>query len=342
MTKKLNALGAALSSLDLASDEEDPKVKRPHQITQSGPVLQKRENLAGQLSEGKVRTTSQRYVEPDKCRMWRRHNRLYHLLSPDNCQDLINDIRAKRSQHTPAIARPLKDDPDGYEYEVIAGARRHFAVNYLREEEGMKDLLYLIEVRRVDDEDAFLLSDAENRGREDISDYERALDYASALREFYNGNQKRMAEKIGVPRSSLRHYLNLASLPDEIVKAFAVPTEIALRGATKLAPLLNDDIKKPIIFERANEIRKQQERAAELGQVVPYDAPSVIKELVAAASQPRTGIRKAPKIVQTATGATLFEIEKGKKYYTVRIPISQSGHATEIAKELKKEIAKAR
>jgi hypothetical protein len=61
------------------------------------------------------------------------------------------------------------------EYEVICGARRHWTVAWLRAN-NYRQFRFLVEVRELSDEEAFRLSDIENRDREDISDYERAID----------------------------------------------------------------------------------------------------------------------------------------------------------------------
>lgn len=340
MNKRLGALDAAFSQLDV-----DPKKSADKREKVDVPkVLRQRNSLADEVAGGRVKSASQRLVLPSQCRMWRRHNRIYELLSPDNCRELIDDIRGKETQHTPAIARPIKDDSDGIEYEIIAGARRHFAVNYLREKEGMTNLLYLIEVKRMSDAEAFLVADAENRGRKDISDYERAIDYASALEEYYDGNTQKMADKVGMARTTLRHYLNLAKLPNEIVEAFYVPTDIALRSASKLAPILNDERKHGVVLKKAREIAVAQQRAKELGQAKAYEGSQVMRDLLAASAEPqkRGASRKAVQSIQSDSGSRLFELERGRKFMTIRIPLGQLDNSTELMKKLKREIAKSK
>ena len=63
--------------------------------------------------------------------------------------------------------------------EVICGARRHWTITWLRANNYPR-FRYLIEERELTDEEAFRLADIENRDREDISDYERAVDYVEA------------------------------------------------------------------------------------------------------------------------------------------------------------------
>lgn len=101
---------------------------------------------------------------------------------------------------------------DGPRFEVICGARRHFAVSWLRAN-NYPQFRYLVEERALTDEEAFRLADIENRDREDLSDYERAVDYAQALERYYGGRQKTMATRLEVSEAWLSRYLQLAKLP---------------------------------------------------------------------------------------------------------------------------------
>ena len=120
--------------------------------------------------------------------MWERHNRRYDLLDERNCADLIEGIRAQGGQEFPAIVRALPP-ASVHDWEVICGARRHWTVSWLRAN-GYTRFRFLVEVRELTDEEAFRLADIENRDRRDISDYERANDYAEACRFYYGGHQR--------------------------------------------------------------------------------------------------------------------------------------------------------
>ena len=340
MVKRLGALNDALDGLDAVDDGEVEKRAKRRTVG----VFDDRQNLAVQAAAGRMRSAAIRSVPPGACRMWRRHNRFYHLLTPENCAELIDDIRAKGQQTTPAIVRPLRDDPEGFEYEVIAGARRHFAVTYLREQEKREDLFYLVEVRRIADEEAFLASDAENRGRADISEYERARDYASALAEFYDGNVLRMSEKISISRGTLRHYLNLANLPEAVVAAYPRATDIPLRNATQLTPLLNDPAARGRIEARAEEIANEQASARERGDASAYDARAVHAQLLDAgrAAPIKTAKRKpASETVRNAEGRTILEVENGRKYLTFRVALANTPPTREVLTEIRKRLPKS-
>lgn len=91
-----------------------------------------------------------RRVDPAQCRMWQYHNRDYDLLTEDNCRDLIDSIVAQGGQEQPAIVRELKGEGT-HRFEVIAGARRHFAISWLRDH-NYPEFQYYVEVRDLEDD----------------------------------------------------------------------------------------------------------------------------------------------------------------------------------------------
>lgn len=224
-----------------------------------------------------------RWVDPTQCAMWSRHNRAYELLNVDNCRDLIDSIRSQGQQEFPAIVRRLHGA--GAEYEVICGARRHFAISWLRAN-NYPQFRYLVEVRDLTDEEAFRLADVENRDREDISDFERARDYAAALEQYYGGRQKGMAERLEVSEGWLSRYLALARLPEAVVAAYPSIRDIKELHARILKPLLADPKLAPPILSVATELAEKQ-AAARNGRGAAIDAAQVLAKLRAAAAGPK-------------------------------------------------------
>lgn len=195
------------------------------------------------------------FVDPEKCRMWIHHNRNYKALDKQKCGSLMNSILTEGEQKFPAIVRRLTDDLE-YEYEVICGARRHWVISQLRKYVDKK-FQYLIDVRELSDEDAFRISDIENRQRVDISHYERAKDYSLALRKYYS-SQKEMALKLGVKEAWLSRYLDIARLPPEIIGCFKNKNEILPGHAKKLKKALKVVDAKSEILKLASEIAKSK------------------------------------------------------------------------------------
>ena len=183
-----------------------------------------------------------------------------------SCADLLESLRAQGEQEFPAIVRRVEDDP-AFDYEVISGARRHWSVSYLRNVEH-REIRYLIEERELSDEQAFRLADVENRARQDISDYERALDYRHAVETFYGGVAQRMAERLEVPKAWLSRFLDLGKLPTDVVEAFGDPRQLKERHARTLKPLLADDASRPKVMAEAKRLAGVQTAAVALGAVL--------------------------------------------------------------------------
>ncbi len=239
------------------------------------------------LASGKIESRSLLWVDPAHCKIWEHHNRRYDLLNESNCADLIEGLKSIGRQEFPAIVRPLSG-PGPYKYEVIAGARRHWAISWLRAN-NYPQFRYLVDVRStLTDEEAFRISDIENRDRQDISDYERALDYARALKLYYR-TQKEMADRLEVGEAWLSRFLNLAELPQEIVDAYADLRQIRELHARALGTALKSRSLRQVLLREAAAIRKEQQRRAEEGGR-RLDGEEVIARLKAAVRlKPKAG-----------------------------------------------------
>ena len=208
-----------------------------------------------------------RMVDPLNCKMWERHNRAYADLTEKNCRHLISALLEQGCQEFAAVVR-LSNDPN-YEFEVICGARRHWAVSYLIKN-GRPDFLFQIDVRKLNDEEAFMLGHIENHERKDISHYERAVDFLYALDHYYK-SQKEMASALGEKEAWLSRYLDLARLPNEIVNAFPSQHHILPGHAKILKPFLKNAESKKELFAQAKKI---------VNGGSSLNAADVVKELI--------------------------------------------------------------
>ena len=288
MSKKHKSTGAMFAAL--AAGTATTKQESEHAATEvptgagTPPsnlgLLTGRESAIRAAASGKRLTRITRKVPPERCRIWAHHNRRYDMLSPESCADLIEGFRTKGGQEFPAIVRIVRED-DQYDYEVICGARRHWTATHLK-----MDLL--IEERELTDEEAFVLSDKENRDRKDISDYERALDYMHALNLYYGGVQSRMAQIIGMDPSVLSRYLDVARLDQNIVEAVADVREISRNQVRELKAVMEPGAR--LTKPQADENRETIiERARELAaEEVKRPALDVFRALMAAASSDKT------------------------------------------------------
>lgn len=282
-------------------------------------VLAGRNNRLADLASGGVVSRTHQLVDPARCRMWEGHNRDYAALSEDRCRDLIESLKAQGRQEVPALVRRVSGDPD-HDFEVVCGARRHWSVSWLRSH-NYPEFRFLVEVRELTDEEAFRLSDLENRARSDISDLERARDYLRALDRHYEGHQGRMAERMSVSQSWLSRYLDLARLPDDLLAAFANPYELGIKHVTMLKPLLKADDRRRRVLDGASRLAIAREE----GRGAPTGALDVIRLLAAAADPPkRSGApRKSgllPETVTGSSGAPIMRVDKrGTKALTVTL-----------------------
>src|SRR3546814_5332071 len=103
------------------------------------------------------------------------------ILTEESCRDLIDAFLAAKKQRIPAIVRRLQGDPD-FDFEIVAGVRRWWTVKWLRDHHH-PEYDYLVTIQSVTDEEAFRVSDVENRSRKDITDWERGIEYSRALAE---------------------------------------------------------------------------------------------------------------------------------------------------------------
>jgi ParB family transcriptional regulator, chromosome partitioning protein len=82
--------------------------------------------------------------------------------------------------------------------------------------------------------------------------------YKDALDAKLFSSQRQMAAALNVPQSNLSMALALASLPDEIIQAFASPLELQYRWATVLSGALDKDTAR--VITTASELAKQNPR----------------------------------------------------------------------------------
>lgn len=281
-------------------DETTPEKDR------AGARFLKRSTALAEQATGQRQEKTLRLVDPATCVMWERHNRAYDALTEANTRDLIDGLLSQGQQEFPAIVRRLRPAHEGQgpEFEVICGARRHFAVSWLRANNYPR-FMYLVEERELTDEEAFRLADIENRDREDISDFERARDYVNAIDHYYGGKQKVMAERLQVRPEWLSRYLDLGRLDPAIIAAFPSISDIRELHARTLKPLMKTSAGAEAVLAEARRI--VQERAE--GQTIA--AARVISRLKSAGTPPKA--RSAADAVLGAAGQGVQVRRKGKR-----------------------------
>lgn len=244
-----------------------------------GTTLLGRESALARVASGEVRQVTQLLLDPARVRIWPGNARSYAHLTEESCRELIDSIIAEGGQKVPAVVRRVEGDPE-HDYEVIAGTRRHWSISWLRAH-SYPDMQFVAQVAQIDDEAAFRLADLENRARQDVSDLERARNYAAALKDHYGSHLTRMAERLKLSKGWLSKMLKVASLPDAVIAAFASPAEVQLKPAYPLAQALDDETRADAIQQEAQRISAEQAERREAGQP-PLPSPEVIARLLAA------------------------------------------------------------
>lgn len=263
---------------DIASEIASERQQPDRQIIASGDVLASRGKALSHLGENVVYEQFE-LVDPAICRPSAENARAYDELSYEACEELINGLLSEGRQQTPAIVRAV-DDAD-YQYEIVAGSRRHWAVSWLRAH-SYPDFKYLIDVQVLDDEAAFRISDIENRARADVSNVERARSYQRALSLHYDGNIGAMADRLRINHRTLRTYLDLAALNDNLIAAIGGVFAVKVDHAVKLTTELRKGVARSEAIEaEAIELAKEQARRKAEGSA-PIPPTEALRRLIAA------------------------------------------------------------
>jgi ParB family chromosome partitioning protein len=245
-------------------------------------------------------------IDPKRCCPWKFHDRNIDALNVDNCADLIEGFQEAGRQTTPGLVRPLKDDPQGYAYEVLIGLRRWWVCQHL----GWR---FEAEIRNLDDGEAFLASDVENRSRKDLSDYERAWKYRRSLLEIYSEagvaagrskerhTQESLARQLGKTAGWMTQLLDLTNLPDEVVRAFPSTQDILVNHARRLKEYLDDSKARVRVIARAREIAQGKQRLT---------AKAVVAQLEKAGKASPVGPGKELGVYLGVGGARAVRVER--------------------------------
>ena len=335
-----------LASL-LAEDESGAKAVAPEtppppspastdQATaRAGLSLLGRENALARVASGEVRQVTQLLLDPARVRVWEGNARIQAKLSEESCRDLIDSILAEGGQKVPAVVRHLRGDPD-HDYELIAGTRRHFAISWLRAN-SYPDMKLLAQVADLDDEAAFRLADIENRARKDVSDIERARNYADAVDRHYGGRAVRMAERLNLSKGWLSKMFKAAAIPDAVLEAFANLHELTLNPAYQLAAAIEDGPRGHAIHKEAASVVAENRKAQDEGRP-PLPGAVVVKRLLAAKAQaPSPATEKDYRIeVNGQHGRAILSVKSvTRQGITVHLPMASGAGDDQLAQALR-------
>lgn len=295
--------------------------------TPADGIVASRSQTLARIATGKTVADRTEWVDPAKCRPWRMHNRDLDHLNEESCRDLIDSFLSAKKQRIPAIVRRLKGDPE-FEFEIVAGVRRWWTVSWLRAHHH-PEFDYLVTIQSVTDEEAFRISDVENRSRKDISDWERAKEYTVALAEFYEGSQTQMAAHLNLSKSWLSRLLDVARLPDSIVVAFSDTHDITVRVARDLKPLVGDLQALERMQDEAQAIVDARAREG-----LRLTGAEVAKRLVKATVAPKAS-RSAERELKNHAGDVILRYTRGRGgALTIKLPSKVAVPRSEVLKAI--------
>jgi ParB family chromosome partitioning protein len=277
--KQADYLASLLSDDGGPGADEDGGPAVPRAERARGTTLLGRESALARVASGEVRQVTQLLLDPARVRIWPGNARIYAHLSEENCRELIDSIVAEGGQKVPAVVRRVEGDP-AHDYEVIAGTRRHWSISWLRSH-SYPEMMFVAQVASLDDEAAFRLADLENRARSDVSDLERARNYAEALKTHYGNHLTRMAERLKLSKGWLSKMIKVGTISDAVIAAFASPADLQLKPGYALAQALDDPQSARKIAEAAGHIAREQQQLRERGAPA-LPAAEVLRRLIEA------------------------------------------------------------
>lgn len=244
-------------------------------------------------------------VDPFRCRLWPLHARLSEGISAASCKTEIQSF-IEHGQMMPVLGRPLHADPQ-HEIEIIYGARRWFAARLLKQP-------LQVELRELDDRQAIIAMDAENRLRLDLSPYERGLGLTRWLHSGHFQSQEEMARALQVSVTQISRLLKLARLPSIVVGAFGSGTQIRETWGLELMDALNDPARRQSLLRVARAISTRKPR--------PTPSQTFSKLLTAGMGATHYQARNAsrPVVVKNAEGAPLFRVIRQSHSMTYQLP----------------------
>ncbi len=238
-------------------------------------------------------------------------------------KDFCAEIGAAGGNIQPIKIRPIKRAGQ-FKYEIIFGHRRHRACLDL-------DLPVLATIEATDDVTLFEHMERENRLRQDLSLYEKALSYKRALDQKLYPNQTVMANALGVNRGGLNRCVVVAGIDPRIINALPSPLDLTWRRADAL--LEATDGNPDIVLNKAIEIIKRRAQ----GDVI--SATQAMAELTASSEKP-SSITPQRRVV--GEGQKSFTVSVLKDSTTFSIPTDNGKIVAAIEAAIEKALQRLR
>lgn len=172
-------------------------------------------------------------IDPARIRPSRYANRHPCAFGGLDFMRFVDEIKATGGNREPGIVRPVEGDPD-FDYELAAGHRRHRATLML-------DLPFFTFVRELSDEDLLVSMVTENKGRKDLSAFERGRHFALLLQDGAFPSLRALASAINEPYTSVQRLLAYGNLDERVIAAFPDPRAIRPHWVSQLISAIGRD-----------------------------------------------------------------------------------------------------
>ena len=238
-------------------------------------------------------------LDPSRIRASRWANRHPASFEGPDFANLREEIVSAGGNVQPIKVRPVAGDAE-FDFELVYGHRRHRACLEL-------GLPVSAVVGEFSDQQLFTEMERENRDRASLSPWEQGMHYRRALEGGLYPSMRQLSVAVGAPLSNVSMAMQLANLPEDVVKAFPSPLVLQYRWATPLSEALRKDAE--AVVRRAKEI-------AALGM---GKAPkSILEDLVGTGTaldgqtlKFKSGGKAAGSFAKDAAGAVTIKVKAG-------------------------------
>jgi ParB family transcriptional regulator, chromosome partitioning protein len=195
-----------------------------------------------------------RHVDPALVQLSPWANRHEASFANDAFIEFKKEIAQSRGNVQPIKVRPLARSADAADsaqsrFELVYGHRRHHACLEL-------GLPVQVLIEPTTDVELFEQMERENRGRQNLSAWEKGLMYSKAQDTKLYPSIRKMAEQLGLSLSIATKSVQLTKFHPSVIAAFSNPTAIQFRWITSLAQSAKADAKG--LRERAQAIVKEK------------------------------------------------------------------------------------
>lgn len=167
-------------------------------------------------------------ISSDEIKLWKYKDRPENELGD---LDEFSKVLKTIGQLQPGIVR-LSEDP-GPKYELIVGERRWRACK-------LAGIPFQAKLVSYTDTEAGLAQAAENKNRQDLSDYARGINYS---RQIDDGilTQSDLAEKLGTTRQQISRLMSYKEIPHQLIEAIGDMTKVSPRTAEEIKFICKKD-----------------------------------------------------------------------------------------------------